>query len=115
MPPRVVDPHVSRAFARQDGESGDIGQDAISHERAHTHRAVVRAGDGVANPRVDAPERQAVRQRHAALQLRRLAEERHEAPGLAARRRHLVHHAARGADDEVLDLLAQDRAIARID
>jgi len=44
-----------------------------------------------------------------------LTEHRHQLPGLAEYRRHLIHDAARSPDDEVLDALTEKRAIARRD
>src|SRR6476620_7007655 len=90
-PPRVLHADVSLAIPGYRAEPGEIREDAVSHERADPNRTVVGAGHRVANPGVDAPHAEAVRQAQAALELRGLAEQRHEAVGFAADRRHLVH------------------------
>ena len=100
---------MSSRSARRDLQAGELCEDAVAHERAHTHCAIVGTGDGVSDTRVDPPDAKCVGQADAALELRRLTEERHQAAGFAADRGHLVHHAARRPDDQVFHLLAAHR------
>src|SRR5215467_11286801 len=98
--------HMALVRSRYHVQPGQIREDPVSHERTYAHGAVVRASHGMADPRVDPPYAHSVGEPKAALELCGLAEQRDEAPSLAADRRHLIHHAARRADDQVLDLLA---------
>ncbi len=115
MPPVILDADVPGAAAGGDRQAREVGEHAIAHERADADVAIVGAGHGVSYPGVEPPDGEAVRQRDRPLELGGLTEQRHERSRLAANRRHLIHHAARRADDQVLDLLAADRPHAGID
>ncbi len=114
-PPRVFDADRPVLPVGLDLQAGQLRDDAVAHERADAHRAVVRARHRVAHARIQTPERDLCGDRDHALQLRGLAEQREQAVLLAAGRSHLIHHAARRADHEVLDHLAQQRHVARVE
>ena len=108
MPPVILDTDVPRAAAVGDRQAREVGEHAIAHERADADVAVIGAGHGVSYSGVEPPDGEAVGQRNRPLELGRLTEECHEGSCLTADRRHLIHHAARRADDQVLHLLATD-------
>ena len=111
-PPWIVDGDMLWTIAGRDLEARQVREDPITHERAHAYSAVVSAGHGMADTRIDAPDGELRRQRDGALEFGGLAEKRHQAVLCAADARHLVHHAARCTHDQVLDLLTPNGAHA---
>jgi hypothetical protein len=115
VPPLVIDADVPLALAGAHGQADQSSEDSVAHERADAHRSVIGASHRVTDPRVDSPHAELLRNSYTALKLRGLTQKRHQTVGLAADRRHLIHHAARCTHDQVFDLLAAHRARARID
>ena len=72
-PPRVADRHQTAGVRSRDLQSGQIGDDAISHERPGPHGSVIGAGDRVANAGIDSPEPDRFGNGREALHLSRLA------------------------------------------
>src|SRR5919107_254302 len=93
VPAGILDTQVPGTIARRDPQPGELREDAITHECADAHRAVVRAGHRVADTGVDSPYTEPFGQPDAALELRRLTEQRQQGASLAANRGHLVHDA----------------------
>mmetsp|Transcript_56654 Transcript_56654/g.155762 ORF Transcript_56654/g.155762 Transcript_56654/m.155762 type:complete len:330 (+) Transcript_56654:888-1877(+) len=86
-----------------------------AHERAHAHRAVVGARDGVADARIDSPHRERRGDIDVGQRLGRLAQQGEQLVPFAEQRRHLVHHAARGTHDAVLDHLGEKAELTPLD
>ena len=91
-------------------EGGEVlvgaAQEPLAHERRATRPAVVGAGDGVVDPRIDPPHGERGGERNRARDLGRAAEEQQQVTPLPVRRRHLVHRAARGVGEQLLGVLA---------
>ena len=84
----------------------NVSDHAIAHERRGSHGAVVGAGDGMSHARIDSVEAIALGNRDVPFDRRRLAAESQQTVALSARARHLIHDAARRADDVILHPLA---------
>ena len=104
IPARVCDADAPRHLCCVSFQARHRGHHPITHKRADAHRAVIRARHRMAYARINAPHRQFIGDGDSALQLGGLTEQR-EQP---------VRFAARGADDKVLDLLAEQGRLARI-
>ncbi len=74
----------------RDGESYRLGDDAVTHECAHTHGTVIGASYFVSDAGVDAPYLELGRKHDVRLELRGLAEKRQQTITFAAGSRHLV-------------------------
>jgi len=112
---KVLDVDVPRTVSRPHGETGEVGDDAIAHERADAHGRVVAAADGMADAGIDAEDGEPRRQRQIAQVLGGLAQQLEQVSFPSGDHRHLIHHAAGGAGDEVLGALAQQRGTPRLD
>ena len=102
-----------RGHVRQviEAATRQLFEDPMAHERGRPDSAVFGAADRMPDTGIDAPERKTGRQLQNTAHFRRLTEQRQQVAGFAERRRHLVHHAARGTGDQVLDLLTQEREL----
>ena len=91
-------------------------EDPIAHKGARPHGRVVGPGDRVADAGVDAPNVDPFGQGHEASDFGRLADKGQQVIGPAEGRGHLIHHTAgRGAHDPVLDDLAEQGQLARLE
>ena len=96
----------------RDGESHRLGDDAVTHECAHTHGTVIGTSYFVSDAGVDAPYLELGRKHDVRLEFRGLAEKCQQAITFAAGGRHLVHDSAWCTDDEILDHLAEQCKVA---
>ncbi len=86
----------------------------LAHERCAPHAPVRDPRDRMPCPGVDTPDGERRRQRQRAHHLGGAAEKREQLARLAARDRHLVHHAARRTGEQLLGALAEKSQRARL-
>ena len=90
-------------------------QQGLPHEGGTARSPVWSVADGVPRAGVDPPDGEPGGQREGADDLGRPAEQRQDVRLLAVGCRHLVHRSARGARDELLRAVAEQRQAARLE
>mmetsp|Transcript_20403 Transcript_20403/g.38795 ORF Transcript_20403/g.38795 Transcript_20403/m.38795 type:complete len:264 (+) Transcript_20403:761-1552(+) len=85
--------------------------EAFAHESTNAHRSVVRASNAMPNAGINAPKLHMGRDGDVADDLSWTTHQRQQLSLLAAHRRHLVHHPARGTYHQILHHLAQHRQV----